>query len=830
MSNWPLIDYAISWGAGPNDSPVQDLWCSVTSRTEGKTAVRRGKQYELDQVQPGEMTLTLRNLDGAFDPTNTGSPFYPQVKPYRLIRLRAQYPATVNLLTADQATAFYASKGAGGAGSTLPQWVAQYGTGCSVSIGSATGINYYAVTVNASAVDQGVRFAGFSTAAGLTYTAQCQANTGSSGMSVQLVLDWRDCNGNHLSYTTGTAVALPATFALTPVTVTGTAPANACGAYLILQNTVANAGSTSYAAEKFQIEQNSTASAYAQPGTWYSLFTGYVERWPQTWTSGGNYGVVNLNCVDRFAFFANFPLSYAAYTELAALLPSWFYPLDEPSGATKFHDETGNVPPASLTIGLGNTASVGAQLTSTGGYTPIGIPGPVVTLNTTTTGDVVTDEIVLPNGGPPHTAAWTRVYAFNVGTAPFTIEPYIWLGSSISNQWQAVQNGPVYLMYVDTAGALHFGIIQPAGTVAMNSGAVGNVGDGGWHLAAVTMSSDGKTIDLYLDGALAYGVTIASDARINCTTGCDVLGGITGTEGPVESFAFVAELPFAATGTQMSNLYQAFRYAWGTNPTHAATSGSRYARVLGWLQGISGSAISQRVDTGATVSYGPAVDLQGGSSPTYALDALQNVVTSEAGQHFVAADGTVVFQARTERYNPTPSVTFGEHTGEVPYTNAAFDFDPTRVANAIEVDAQYGNSPYFAKDATSISNYGAVGLQETVNSIDANELQAAAGYLLYTNKQPLQRLEALPVDVGANPAVWASLLGLDLGTAVTVNRRPSNAPAMSQVGFVEQVQWTLGNDLSATWTAQVSNAALHYFGELDNSTYGKFDSTLILGF
>lgn len=87
-----------------------------------------------------------------------------------------------------------------------------------------------------------------------------------------------------------------------------------------------------------------------------------------------------------------------------------------------------------------------------------------------------------------------------------------------------------------------------------------------------------------------------------------------------------------------------------------------------------------------------------------------------------------------------------------------------------------------------------------------------------------------PVDIGANPAAWGSLLGLDLGTAVTVNRRPSNAPTMSQVGYLEQVQWTIGNDLSRKWEAQVSNAAKHNFGTFDDPTYGTMDSGLVFGF
>lgn len=157
----------------------------------------------------------------------------------------------------------------------------------------------------------------------------------------------------------------------------------------------------------------------------------------------------------------------------------------------------------------------------------------------------------------------------------------------------------------------------------------------------------------------------------------------------------------------------------------------------------------------------------------------------------------------------------------MPYLNAAMDFDPTRVGNTVEVDAQYGNAAYFASDTDSINDYGSVGIQQTVNSLDPESLQDGAEYLLYQNKQPLQRLAALPVDVGANPSAFASLLGLDLGTAVTVNRRPSAAPVISQVGYVEQVQWTIGDDRSCQWSGQVSNALAHYFGALDSTAYGR---------
>ena len=792
--DWPLLDYAICWTAGPSQSPVQSYWCSLSGRTEGSTTVRRGKQYELDQVQPGEMTLTLRNDDGVFDPTNTLSPFYPQVIPYRLIRLRAQYPATVNLLTATQATTLYSET----AGQT--------------------------VTIN-----------GFSIAPGLAYTAQALITA--TGGTPTLTLAWINVAGSVISTVTATGTGT--------VTVTGTAPATAVGAYL----QVSMATGTSYTVTDVQIEQNSTASAFVTPGTWYSLFTGYVERWPQSWSSGGNYGTVALDCVDLCGFLANVPLSYPAYQELLAMGPSWFFPLDDSpaaTGITAFNDAAGKFRPAQIITsgaGFGATAAPvtpATTLTSSGGYLPLGIPGPVLGFAQPTATQSYLTGVDLTGGGAnpagPAGSTWTRVIAFrapNAGAGSVGGVPTLWstqtqaswltTGAAITASGVYDSNGNFKTLTINWYSAdANVGALAPFVNASLS--------DGGWHLLVFCQNGNNAVLG-WLDGVALNNAatTIPSPSWV-----WDIVGGPQTNHDGITSnanallgdIAFVAHLPFVVSSTQASKLYEAFRYAWEWNTSNAESSGTRYARILGWI-GYTGPT---RIDTGSSVDYGPATDVQGGTNPTYALQALQNVVATEYGQHYVAADGTIVFQGRSDRYNPTSVATFGEHTGEIPYTGAKMDFDPTRVANQIEVDAQYGNAPYYATDATSQSNYGQVGLQWTANSLSPEELQDGAEYLLYQNKQPFQRLEALPVDVGANPSLWASLLPLDLGAAVTVNRRPSAAPADSQVGFVEQISWSIDDQRKVSWTAQVSNAANHYFGKLDDATYGKFDSTLIFGF
>jgi hypothetical protein len=66
-------------------------WTSVQARLQSFTS-SHGRQDELSGVAAGGLQLLLDNDDSAFDPDNTASPYYPNVKIMRQARITASFP------------------------------------------------------------------------------------------------------------------------------------------------------------------------------------------------------------------------------------------------------------------------------------------------------------------------------------------------------------------------------------------------------------------------------------------------------------------------------------------------------------------------------------------------------------------------------------------------------------------------------------------------------------------------------------------------------------------------------------------------------------------
>lgn len=93
--NFPAMKVEAAFGWQPyNTTGTMPTWTDITSRCQdeqGATILdaKRGREYELAQPEAGSLKISLENNDGAFNPTNTSSPYYPNVLPEVPIRLSA---------------------------------------------------------------------------------------------------------------------------------------------------------------------------------------------------------------------------------------------------------------------------------------------------------------------------------------------------------------------------------------------------------------------------------------------------------------------------------------------------------------------------------------------------------------------------------------------------------------------------------------------------------------------------------------------------------------------------------------------------------------------
>jgi len=830
--NWPLVsyDWAPRWNCNAGAQPL-DQYAEVTARTRGRAGIQRGRQYELDQVRSGVLDMQLANTDGALDPLNTGGPWYGHIMPYQPVRVRTQWPPSINLLTQVQATG--GDLGGYSAG-TIP--------------GGQQGIDVFSQTDSSggSIVASGSAWQGSSvfqfavpsgTASGqaiaytlqpgaqpsTTYTAQMRVRniTPSTSIQVAAYVSYSNAAGT-ATRTTGTAVTLTGSTSAswTQVTVTATLGANTAYLSTGLVVTSTTSATCSVQVDGWQLEKNSTASAWVQPGVWYPLYSGFVERYPQSWSMSGTYGTVNTSSVDTFSLLSQRILRDPLTEEIYSRSPRFLFTLSDPQDSQSFTDAIGAYPPAPLAVskyGPGTLTS-GNQITAAdptnGIYT--GSTGTVVNVDNPNPGSGVINPATFISlsqagiNGPSNPSLWTRMIAFRYTGPTPTGAAYLWSALDATPG-----GGSSIRLLIDSNAHLGWALSGPASGLTGTATSF-SVADSNWHLVMLTYNGNGLQffVDGALIGAFVLGSSYAPTGIVGDNVGAFVDPSVgNGTTANYKGdISVVAEFPTELSTSAMSAIYTAWK-----NSFVGDSSDVRYRRILGWA-GFSGPT---SIQTGMTTSMGAAAT--GGQD---ALSALQAVVDTENGAHYVDRSGAVTFKARSDRYNKlVPIYTLGERTdlGEIPYEDVALDYDPTRLANQVKVTQANSNQVFSAQDSTSIANFFPRQLTRTVNASSPQECQDAANYLLSRYKAPAVRVSALRLHPSANPALmWPVCLSLELGTRIRVMRRPPAPAAAIQADcFVENISWELGDDGDAWVTLQCSPVDLTPYG-----IFSSFHTTL----
>jgi len=97
--NFPRVFVEAALGATPGDPTVATLdtaYTDLSARCIGTAgqamiSLSGGRQYELSQPESGTCTIAMNNQDGAFNPTNSSSPYFPNIRPGVPLRVSAQY-------------------------------------------------------------------------------------------------------------------------------------------------------------------------------------------------------------------------------------------------------------------------------------------------------------------------------------------------------------------------------------------------------------------------------------------------------------------------------------------------------------------------------------------------------------------------------------------------------------------------------------------------------------------------------------------------------------------------------------------------------------------
>jgi hypothetical protein len=818
--NWPYVEHGagLRWGANSGVSPL-DLYVDVSTRTQGATSVSRGRQYELDQVRAGEESSTLANTDGALDPTSATSPFAGSIQPFQPYRIRAQWPPTVNLISQGIATG--GDTGGVPTGTITPSAALDLSSDTDSSGGTVTtstsawlgsAVTQFSVP-NATASGQRIAHtAQVAVQPGQTYTVSIRVRdiTASTSLQVQAHLGWFSTGSlTPSSYAYGTASTLTGAPAAgwTTLTVTGTAPTGTYGIDIGVSVAATAAAACVIQTDGWQAEKAATASAWVCPGAWYPVMAGFTEDWQSQWEMGGTFGTVTVPAADAFSLLSQQQLSDPLTEEINSHNPTYLYTLADPEGAAGATDQTGTYPalPIAISKSGAGTLTFGNAITATNTTTGIytGATGTVANLNNASPGSAssAAASFFQPSAigiKGPATSTYSRMIAFRyTGTGP----------SAQADLWTAIDNqhgtGTMLALYIDSAGKANATTVGASSTITLTSAA--SVNDGNWHLAVIAyqigasgsfaLAVDGVTTGspsdstVFPSGLVCDTIGTYADSILGNTTKWNFAGDIS----------YIAEFPVCLTPTDCTNLYTAWRSACAGESTDA-----RYARILRYA-GYTGPTSLQ---AGQTTSMGP---LAGGQD---AVSALNAVVETENGEHYIARDGTPTFRSRAARYNAlTPTYVFGERgdLGEWPYSDIQAVWDSTHLGNIVTVTDGAGQQ-FYARDTTSIAAYFPRDLSRTVNSSSALECQDAADYLLARYKAPLSRLSTLRLVPSANPAMWPVCLSLELGTRVRVMRRPTNLPVTQIDCFVENIAWSFDDQGNAAVTLQCSPADLNIYG------------------
>lgn len=803
--SWPLMQCLADFTAGPPNLP------SVSSvdllAPSSQTALRafgtgRGRQYELGTVQAGTLTLDLTDALERLNPVNSGSPWNSggnSLLPYRCVQLGSWWNPSTKDTTGNMLNSSNQPPASGGqtfdpSFETSAGGWGNFGTAVGIAT-SATqafvGVRSLACTFTASSDVAGF---GLWTAPGQQYTVSLYVFVPASHTVTATLYNYPGTLGSSIASATSST-----TGAWQRLTMTGV-PSGAVSAVQVKVAT--GAFSAIVYVDAVQAELGAVASTFSLTGPiWFPVFTGYIERYPQSWDMAGFRGRKPLQAVDALSPLSRTIISQSYASTVLADGPSVFVPYNDDSFPQTVQRPTGGqqmVPYQALgsnsgavTFG-GDTFLDGSKALnlSQQNSDPLttGDTAQVTRLGTRYGALAMDPQSFTCEAWLKYSAGQTWFGAGSLAAGESTTDPANHDGPSSSFGFRSFQN-TMTIFYKDPNAT-----VQVSTNFALG---VFTFADSIWH--HVVLSGTGSNAwRSAKDASFRTGTYNSTPPAMKID---DIFAYVNTFYGDIistASFANVALYTFALSTTQIANHYQrGIGYL-------AEQSGTRALRLLTKYWSTSVVTDTGKSSMAADFSYN-------GRSM---LDVLQEIADTEAGLVWVDSAGLIHQDSRETRYVATTSATsqftFGENTagGELPYLNLEYDYDPTYVFS--EADFTSGGSgtqipPVI--NATSQTAYGQRILSKTLQMAVDWDVQQAAQFYVQRYAKPAgtpgsgtaPRISKMTIDPSSNPNLWTAALDLDVGNRVTVKRRTSAGVTVSGDYYVEQINHNVNAEAS-TWT------------------------------
>ncbi|MEU6582746.1 hypothetical protein [Nocardia sp. NPDC046763] len=570
-------------------------------------------------------------------------------------------------------------------------------------------------------------------------------------------------------------------------------------------------------------------------GVTSTLWSGFVERWPQEWGEAGNHQMTTVVAVDILAALAQKKFDEHLTGELINQLgPTYWWPLERSTAAYQTPERVGGVWNGRvLTYGGNQQVQVGSGNGLTGSPGAGGLEGASIA--------VFTPQMVGSNVAT--NASIIRLYSTVNGQAlAFPATPWT-LTLTLQTNQRSTSNGPAVFLAFEDSGAgnqyLRFAV-DPYGFLfiwARDSNGSSystswgvQLGDGSPHVLSIELSGTNPVLYFSVDGG-GYG-TVSS-------------GNPSGWQ-----FTNLVDLNLGAQWPRNSAADAALFYAYGGLLGHVAWFGGHNYVTAGTfsgatsyparaVKGLGGDDTSARIANIMSVAgRGSSFTSLGTGDATLesaviggkdAAGAILETNDWENGTLFVRGDGQIVFAPRRSRYKPVSAYTLGAGTS-YPLTVLALDYDTTKLANVVSVDRRGGINTITTNSA-SVSTYGTWTKQVSSTGLaDDNQSYALGQYLAGRYSAPATRISKAALDPAGNPSLWPLIAGsssLEINSCVTVQHSPLAGHAVTLQCWVESINYQISPDQFVV-SMDLSPTDARTWLTLDDATNGHLDTPPIL--